>query len=130
MLSGSVTAPGTPSGLGETWDSGMVAGCSVLRWWGQCWAEVSAGPGAAWASSSRSLRRTRLCVSHSSFSRFAQLTDTEGLSRLAVLRHQRALVLCELDTALPRTLQALIDTDALDAVRAAVASAAGEVVAS
>ena len=62
--------------------------------------------------------------------RFAQLTDTEGLSRLAVLRDQRALVLCELDPALPRTLQALIDTDALDAVRAAVASAAGEVVAS
>ncbi|HEY5181208.1 MAG TPA: fumarylacetoacetate hydrolase family protein [Dermatophilaceae bacterium] len=59
--------------------------------------------------------------------RFAQLTDTDGLSRLAVLRDQRALVLCELDPALPRTLQALIDTDALDAVRAAVASAAGEV---
>jgi 2-keto-4-pentenoate hydratase/2-oxohepta-3-ene-1,7-dioic acid hydratase in catechol pathway len=58
--------------------------------------------------------------------RLAQLLDRQGRSRLAVLRDARALVLAELDPALPTTLQALIDADAVAAVRAATAAAVGE----
>jgi 2-keto-4-pentenoate hydratase/2-oxohepta-3-ene-1,7-dioic acid hydratase in catechol pathway len=60
--------------------------------------------------------------------RLAQLMDRQGRSRLAVLRDARALVLAELDPALPMTLQMLIDADAdaLATVRAASAAAAGE----
>ena len=57
--------------------------------------------------------------------RLAQLMDRQGRSRLAVLRDARALVLAELDPALPTTLQMLIDADALATV-AAAAAAAGE----
>jgi 2-keto-4-pentenoate hydratase/2-oxohepta-3-ene-1,7-dioic acid hydratase in catechol pathway len=57
--------------------------------------------------------------------RFAQLIDNQGRSRLAVVRDGRAFLLTELDQALPSTLQALIDADDMDAVRAAVAAAAG-----
>ena len=64
--------------------------------------------------------------------RFAQLTGIAAsgavgisCSRLAVIRDEQALVLADLDPALPESLQDLIDTDSLAAVRLAVASAPG-----
>jgi 2-keto-4-pentenoate hydratase/2-oxohepta-3-ene-1,7-dioic acid hydratase in catechol pathway len=50
----------------------------------------------------------------------------QGRSRLAVLRDARALVLAELDPALPTTLQMLIDADADALATVRAAAAAGE----